>query len=65
MAWSTESGEGKSPLANWANWAELFSSATWAEALTPVAVTGLGSMKALVFMFESTRRWRPRTPCSW
>ena len=54
MAWSTKSGEGKSPLANWSIWSELFSSATCAVELVPVSVTGLGSRAALVFMFEST-----------
>ena len=42
---------GKSVTANWSIWSELFSSATCAVALSPVSVTGLGSLAALVFMF--------------
>ena len=43
---------GKSVTANWSTWSELFSSAMCAVALSPVAVTGLGSRAAFVFMFD-------------
>src|SRR6185437_6088134 len=62
MAWSTKSGLGKSPAANWSNWSELFSSATCGVALVPVAVTGLGSLASLVFMLDAHPP--PETPDS-
>ena len=42
MAWSTKSGDGKSPLANWSIWSELFSRAMCGVVLCPCPWPGWG-----------------------